>query len=219
MSPEVDPFLEAILTQPDLRTPRLIFADYLEEQGDPRAACLRWQASVWERAEHLPWPTARRRDLDLTPLQQDEARLRFFACLSVRLTPWQSTSLLGLRTRRLRVWDWLTPSAHSAIAAAELYAAGLFTVNRLRRSMHDIRAVQGMTVVSSLQQVQDAAADAARYAATEASTTVTLAATTALTAVYWACQEKQASQTRQVMGRARAFQQALVRLVVETPME
>lgn len=46
-----DAFLEAILQDPDDDTPRLIFADWLEEQGDSasaaRAEFVRVQCVLW----------------------------------------------------------------------------------------------------------------------------------------------------------------------------
>lgn len=49
------PFLEAIAADPDSDAPRLIYADWLEEQGDARAEFIRAQC---ER-ERLPWHEAR----------------------------------------------------------------------------------------------------------------------------------------------------------------
>jgi uncharacterized protein (TIGR02996 family) len=41
--PSTQAFLDAILEQPDADAPRLIYADWLEEQGDPRAELIRLQ--------------------------------------------------------------------------------------------------------------------------------------------------------------------------------
>ena len=41
--PDEIPFLRKIADHPDEELPRLIFADWLEEQGDPRAELIRVQ--------------------------------------------------------------------------------------------------------------------------------------------------------------------------------
>jgi uncharacterized protein (TIGR02996 family) len=38
-------FLEAICANPDDDVPRLIFADWLEERGDPRGEFIRWRTN------------------------------------------------------------------------------------------------------------------------------------------------------------------------------
>jgi uncharacterized protein (TIGR02996 family) len=45
MSPE-DAFLQAVLEAPDDEVPRLVYADWLEEMGDPRAEFIRLQIEV-----------------------------------------------------------------------------------------------------------------------------------------------------------------------------
>jgi uncharacterized protein (TIGR02996 family) len=219
MSAELDPFLEAILAQPDMLTPRRVFADYLEEQGDPRATFLRWSAAIQEQASLLPLPSRGCRTLHLAPLFHDPAKLRIFACLCVRLTPWQERELLGLRSRLHRVWEWLMPSAQSAIAASELFAAGLFTVHRLHRSLRDIRGLAAKPRQAALEQAMNTATDAVRFAATESPESLGLAATSALTAIFWKGQGSNPAHATQIMAQARAFQQSLVHLVAETPLE
>jgi uncharacterized protein (TIGR02996 family) len=219
MSPEFDPFLEAILTQPDLRTPRLVFADYLEEQGDPRATFLRWSVQVWEQATALTVPAKGCRDLNLYALQAQPAKLRIFACLCVRLTPWTTITLLGIRTRVELVWDWLSPGARSTVAAAELFAAELFTVNRLRRALRDVRPLPAQPPSASREQSLNAAANAVRYAAAEAAETLSLAATSTLNALSFAWLEDKAKDVPTKMAQARAFQQTLASLVAQTPVE
>lgn len=51
ISEEQQHFLDAIIEEPDDDTPRLIYADWLEEHGDPRGAFIRLQC---EKAENLP---------------------------------------------------------------------------------------------------------------------------------------------------------------------
>jgi uncharacterized protein (TIGR02996 family) len=41
-----DAFLQAVLAEPDDDAPRLIFADWLEERGDPRGAFIRLQCAL-----------------------------------------------------------------------------------------------------------------------------------------------------------------------------
>ena len=41
-----DAFLQAILAEPDDDAPRLIYADWLEERGDPRGAFIRLQCAL-----------------------------------------------------------------------------------------------------------------------------------------------------------------------------
>jgi uncharacterized protein (TIGR02996 family) len=53
MSREED-FLQAILENPDDDVPRLIFADWLEEQGDPRGEFIRLQCELAGLPEYQP---------------------------------------------------------------------------------------------------------------------------------------------------------------------
>jgi uncharacterized protein (TIGR02996 family) len=46
---EEDGFIQAILGDPDDDTPRLVFADWLEERGEPRAEFIRAQCALAER--------------------------------------------------------------------------------------------------------------------------------------------------------------------------
>src|SRR5262245_9632541 len=57
--PEVLAFLRAIKEQPDDDGPRLIFADWLEERGDPRGEFIRLQCALARTDEDDP----RRADL------------------------------------------------------------------------------------------------------------------------------------------------------------
>lgn len=46
--PEDEPFIRALLAAPDDQTTRLVYADWLDDRGDPRAEYLRLQARVAE---------------------------------------------------------------------------------------------------------------------------------------------------------------------------
>jgi uncharacterized protein (TIGR02996 family) len=52
MSEEHDPFLRAIEAAPDDPLPKLLFADHLDERGDPRAAGLRWLVDQGKKPAH-----------------------------------------------------------------------------------------------------------------------------------------------------------------------
>src|SRR5690349_7606084 len=43
------PFWAAIAMAPDDDLPKLVFADWLDERGDPRGACLRWAVTEHKR--------------------------------------------------------------------------------------------------------------------------------------------------------------------------
>src|SRR5262245_48553832 len=45
---EDEPFLRAILTNPDDRVSRLVYADWLDERGDPKAEFIRLEAQLAE---------------------------------------------------------------------------------------------------------------------------------------------------------------------------
>ena len=64
-------FLQAILEAPDDDAPRLIYADWLEEQGDPRGAFIRVQCQLARMAEDDPRRPAL--EVEETPLR---ARMR-----------------------------------------------------------------------------------------------------------------------------------------------
>jgi uncharacterized protein (TIGR02996 family) len=49
-----DAFLQEILARPDDDAPRLIYADWLEEQGDVRAEFIRIQCALWGMEEYHP---------------------------------------------------------------------------------------------------------------------------------------------------------------------
>ncbi len=61
-----DAFLQEILARPDDDVPRLIYADWLEEQGDVRCELIRVQCAVWGMEEHHPeFRRLRQRELAL----------------------------------------------------------------------------------------------------------------------------------------------------------
>src|SRR5579884_1340778 len=59
MTPD-DSFLVAILAAPDDDAPRLVYADHLEERGDPRGEFIRVQCEL----ARLPEGDRRRKDLE-----------------------------------------------------------------------------------------------------------------------------------------------------------
>src|SRR5215203_7291502 len=53
-------FWAAIAAAPDDDLPKLVFADWLDERGDPRGACLRWlvkeqKRPVFDRVDTKTW--------------------------------------------------------------------------------------------------------------------------------------------------------------------
>jgi uncharacterized protein (TIGR02996 family) len=57
-------FLMAILERPDDDNTKLVYADWLEEQGDPRCEFLRWMVKV--RQERFITPKQRQRHNELS---------------------------------------------------------------------------------------------------------------------------------------------------------
>ena len=53
--PQDSAFLEAIQAEPDDDLPRLIFADWLDEQGDPRGEFIRIQCELFQRSDDVPF--------------------------------------------------------------------------------------------------------------------------------------------------------------------
>src|SRR5437868_12607954 len=51
---QADAFLEAIVAQPDDDTPRLVYADWLEERGDPRGEFIQVQCRLARMGEGEP---------------------------------------------------------------------------------------------------------------------------------------------------------------------
>jgi uncharacterized protein (TIGR02996 family) len=135
-----DATLNALLAtcyaQPDSRTPFAILADYLEEQGDSRSDLLRHYLQLWAQAEALPIRGLKQgKGLDLSFLAKDERRLRYFACLCVRLTP-----LPG----GVRAWEVLKEErSQRTIVVAELYEAELVTIGELQQARLSNQAASG----------------------------------------------------------------------------
>jgi uncharacterized protein (TIGR02996 family) len=48
-----DTFVQAILDEPESDSPRLVYADWLEERSDPRAEFIRVQCALSHRKLHL----------------------------------------------------------------------------------------------------------------------------------------------------------------------
>ena len=81
---EDEPFLRAILANPDDRVSRLVYADWLDERADPRAEFLRIEARLAE----LP-----RDDMTYPELRQPDRRLQ----LQSVLPRWWLVAIGGLR--------------------------------------------------------------------------------------------------------------------------
>src|SRR5262249_9986232 len=64
MTTQQDALYRAVCEYPDEDAPRLIFADFVDENGDPiRAACIRTQVALARVPEHDPlWSTCRQHD-------------------------------------------------------------------------------------------------------------------------------------------------------------
>src|SRR5262249_58371814 len=68
-----DAFLQDIADDPDDDAVRLIYADWLTEQDDPRGEFIRVQVQLTGLSPHDPrWPALNQRQLDLLQAHQDE---------------------------------------------------------------------------------------------------------------------------------------------------
>src|SRR5690242_1443256 len=54
MTPDEEAFLRAICENPDDDLPRLVYADWLDERGDPRGEFIRVQIGLWRGAGGAP---------------------------------------------------------------------------------------------------------------------------------------------------------------------
>jgi uncharacterized protein (TIGR02996 family) len=84
-------FLQAILDDPDDDALRLVYADWLEEQGDPRAEFIRAQCEL-EQAEHRrDWENPRRRQLTAWELELIRTHKEdWFGPVRKRFSYWES---------------------------------------------------------------------------------------------------------------------------------
>jgi uncharacterized protein (TIGR02996 family) len=70
-----EPFLETILDNPSDDGPRMVYADWLEEQGDPRAEFIRTQLKLAQLTESDPdWQWLSDRESELLTAHSDEWR-------------------------------------------------------------------------------------------------------------------------------------------------
>jgi uncharacterized protein (TIGR02996 family) len=118
MNPE-DAFLAAILANPEEIGPRLVYADWLEERGDPRGTWLRYAV---ERLPALVQPPLREVELLPAPAA-DRITLRW---------PWRVNRLVAgaaLRIQpcyvRIRPRLWINEGDPQLVLASDLYACGL----------------------------------------------------------------------------------------------
>src|SRR5437763_12650008 len=78
-----DAFLRAIIERPDDDLPRLIYADYLDERGDPRGEFIRVEGELARMSKDDPRrPELYRRDCELIRLFKDR-----WAGILPKLTP------------------------------------------------------------------------------------------------------------------------------------
>ena len=126
-------FLQAILEQPDDDTPRLIYADWLEEQGDPRGEFIRIQCAL----AGLPPDDARRPELGA----------REAALLESHREAWLEP-LRGLGSGALpSLWDRLEHIAHpTLLVVGELDEKFVATAERMARVMPRARVAVIPTV-------------------------------------------------------------------------
>jgi uncharacterized protein (TIGR02996 family) len=115
-------FLEAVLAHPGEEGPRLVWADWLEECGDPRGAWLRFAAADFSRAAraaavapHEPDGGFYLRVDRLLRRPGGKRLLRLAAAAFLRWVPAGSG----------RAWDLLDENLKPTVAAAELHACGL----------------------------------------------------------------------------------------------
>jgi uncharacterized protein (TIGR02996 family) len=129
---EHEPFLAAVLADPGDPGPRLVYADWLDEGGDPRGAWLRLAVEPPKLAAITISRDGAIRELEGKP--GGEPLLRLFACWCVRLSP------LGIGGT---VWTLLEDrSSREAVAVAELYACGLVSADRLGEAREDARRAE-----------------------------------------------------------------------------
>jgi uncharacterized protein (TIGR02996 family) len=96
---EEDAFIKAVIAHPEDDAPRLIYADWLEERGDPRGEYLRLRVEM----AHLPPHSDRYADLKA---RQKSLRVRMDAkwLAAMGLVPKHRPLFSALPTRRLERW-------------------------------------------------------------------------------------------------------------------
>src|SRR5262245_1361961 len=148
-----DAFLQAILETPDDDAPRLVYADWLEEQGDPHGPFIRLQCQLAAMADDDP-----RRLL----LEAEEARLE--AGLREALQghtrpPWAAkVPRIVLRDGRWRFrrgligWLSITANQYLGVAGALHRAAPVqhLYLRNVTRYLGDLFATEGLRNVRSL---------------------------------------------------------------------
>ena len=68
-----DPLLQAVLDAPDDPAPRLVYADWLEDHGDPLGEFIQIQSQLADLApDDLRWPALVRRERELLALHEEQ---------------------------------------------------------------------------------------------------------------------------------------------------
>ena len=123
--PSSDPLLQAILADPADRDARLVYADRLDQQGDPRAELIRYQIAV----EDLPAGNPRRDPLEAqirALLQAHEAA--WLAPLPVPVVSW---TFRGGFIEEVRVGD------ADSVTAVEAALRAYHPIRRVTTLLHD----------------------------------------------------------------------------------
>src|SRR4051812_27753342 len=108
-----DAFLRAILEAPGDNTPRLVYADWLEERGDPRAAFLRAEVALASVA-----PTDPQRDGLHARLRETSAGIDPGWLAVVSRVPIENCGV-AFQFRCPRRWESLKPTADEAVRFCE----------------------------------------------------------------------------------------------------
>jgi uncharacterized protein (TIGR02996 family) len=139
-----EPFLQTILEQPEADAPRLVFADWLEEQGDPLAELIRIQCELARIDERHP---------RYSPLQSRERELReHFE--PVWLGPIQELGLAGKFRRGLL--EISVTGVHTLLQVAErLFALPWVTHVSLKDGTLDRNSIRLLADSPYLERIQE----------------------------------------------------------------
>ena len=111
-----DAFLQAIIANPDDDAPRLLYADWLEERGDPRGEFIRVQCALARMDEYDP----RRWDLECRAWTLEKAHVAIWlGAVREKLSNWEF---------RRGFMDWVELGSRAFMA----YSADLFRHGPLR---------------------------------------------------------------------------------------
>lgn len=135
------PYIRATLAHPLADSPRLVFADWLEERGDPRGPWLRYGAELRRRAlavpVNVPAPAPDMQSL-ISLMLRCPAPAAHVGRLVAELTP-----VTPVVTNPIRVGDYATRDARVAVALAahDLALAGLLCVDEIRATRDVLRDI------------------------------------------------------------------------------